>query len=910
MRDPRHQPDGRPALPSSPNHSRRRRFGGKGRGRTLAAAVLALLLPASAVVAFRMFRGSDLPGGNPAADSDSRTPTRTSGAMQALDLWSAQRAYPGRVIPDVGHAAAFAYSKAALRGPADDLGRNADGDLVGNAWTPIGPHNIGGRTLAVAQNPQNLATVWAGAASGGLWRSFTAGVGADAWDQIPTGHPLLGVSSIAIAPDDSNVIYIGTGEVYGYQNALGGLAVRLTRGSYGIGILKSIDGGATWSHSLNWSQSQRRGVASLAMHPADPNIVYAGTTEGTYKTTNGGTSWTLVHNVLMAMHVVIDPAEPNRVYVACGDLGSPNPGIYRTIDSGTNWVKLSTGLPATWSGKGWLDIYEASPNVIYASLSDAEDQSVGAGKLFYSVNGGNSWVQLSSNNYATYQGWYSHWVHVSPTDSSQVLVGGIDIWRSTNGGRSQTRVSDWSAWFFGTPPPGGPEGPTNYAHADHHAVIHDLGTPNTLYFATDGGVFRSLDGGQTFAGVNGGYQTQQFYNGFTSAVPNADLAMGGMQDNATAIYEGTVAWRRVIGGDGCWTAIHPTNLNTLYGESQYLNIRRSTNGGASFSLVTSGIGGETAAFVGPYLLSPVNPSIMYAGKTKIYRSTNGASNWTVTNANLELDSNPALAMAISNTSTDVVYVATAPVNTRSGVFVTTNGGILWTNITSTLPDRYPVDLAVDPIDDQIAYIVMSGFGSGHLFQTTNRGVSWTDLTGTLPDVPASAIAIDPDNTDHLYFGNDIGVYVSTNAGSTWQEYAAGMPDAAIVMDLSVVVSTRRLRAATHGNGVFERALLEPTTAVAAAEPVPAARLVLLGSAPNPFTGSALVRFRLGERLPVEVDLVDAAGRKLATLLSGERGPGEHRVRLDARNLGLASGVYFCRVRAGGETASERLVLAR
>jgi hypothetical protein len=819
--------------------------------------------------------------------------------MGALEFWATARAYPARVIPDVGHAAAFAYSSAALSGgPISERGLDP--------WTPIGPHNIGGRTLAVALNPQNSSTIWAGAASGGLWRSFTAGVGPDAWDPIATGFPVLGVSSIAIAPDDSNLIYIGTGEVYGYQDAQGGLAVRLTRGSYGIGILKSTDGGATWSHSLDWSQNQRRGVASLAMNPHNPEILYAGTTEGTYKTTDGGDSWTLVHNVLMAMHVVIDPAAPNRVYVAAGDLGSPGTGIYRSTDSGATWVELTVGLPVSWTGKGWLAIYRTSPNVIYASLAQSE---VGIG-LFRSVNYGSSWAQLSSTDYASYQGWYSHWVHVNPTDSSQVLVGGIDIWRSTQGGRNLNRVSNWSHWFFGTVPPGGPEGPPTYAHADHHAVTHNPASPNTLYFASDGGVFRSLDGGVNFSGVNGGYQTTQFYNGFSSAVSDPDLAMGGMQDNATAIYEGTVAWRRVIGGDGCWTALHPTNLLIMYGESQYLGLRRSTNGGVNFSQVTSGIGPETPAFVAPYLLSPASPTVMYAGTTRVYRSTNGASSWTVTGGGVNLDSNPTLSMAISNTSPDLVYVATAPVNTRAGVFVTTNGGAQWTNITGSLPDRYPVDLGVDPNNDQIAYIVMSGFGSGHLFRTTNRGGSWTDIGAALPDVPSSAIAVDPDYPDHLYFGNDLGVYVSTDGGGSWEEFKLGMPDAAIVMDLSVVPSNRRLRAATHGGGVFERALLEPVTAVAGSDAAPGVGLQVLGSAPNPFAGVTSIRFRLGERARVEVELADVAGRKVANLFTGERGPGEHRVRLDSRQLGLASGVYFARVRAGGKTAMTRLVLTR
>jgi photosystem II stability/assembly factor-like uncharacterized protein len=827
---------------------------------------------------------------------------RTSGALAALDHWSRSRAYPGRVIPDVGYAAEFEAARTRFAGGA--------ADQRGSSWEAIGPHNIGGRTLAVVRNPENPQTLWAGAASGGLWRSFTAGVGPDAWDVVDTGFPVLGVSSIAIPPNDSNTIYIGTGEVYGYQNALGGLAVRLTRGSYGIGILKSTDGGDTWTHSLNWSLNQKRGVASLAMDPQNSSILYAGTTEGTYKTTDAGATWNLVHGILMSMQVVIDPVTPSRVYVACGDLGSPGTGLYRTTDGGVIWAQLTGGLPATWTGKANLAIYKNAPNVVYASLAQAES---GIG-LYRSTNFGTNWISLSSTNYAGVQGWYSHWVHVNPTDSSQVVVAGVDIWRSTQGGRNLVRMSDWSAWFFGNVPPGGPEGPPNYAHADHHAVIHDPQRPDTLFFACDGGVFRSFDHAGTFAGLNGGYQTTQFYNGFSSALTSLTLAIGGMQDNATAIYEGNLGWRRVIGGDGCMTAMHPLNLQIMYGATQNLGIRRSTDGGNNFNLVTNGISqvGQVA-FVAPYVLSPIVPTVLYAGRSRIFRTTNGGTNWSAVNSNLELDSNPAISMAISNQSENVLYVGTAPVLTRSHVYVTTNGGTSFTNITGSLPDRYPVDLAVDPLDDQIAYVVLSGFGSGHLFRTSDRGANWTDITGDLPDVPSSAVVVDPDNPNILYFGNDIGVYVSTNTGATWEAFQTGMPGAAILMDLSVVRGNRHLRAVTHGAGNFERAMLEPSAAVAdgGAGAPSAAGLRMLTAAPNPFRDATSLRFALAGARPVTIKLYDVTGRAVATLLAGEpRAAGEHAVRVDARSLGLATGVYVARIEAGGEVASAELVLAR
>jgi len=270
-------------------------------------------------------------------------------------------------------------------------------------------------------------------------------------------------------------------------------------------------------------------------------------------------------------------------------------------------------------------------------------------------------------------------------------------------------------------------------------------------------------------------------------------------------------------------------------------------------------------------------------------------------------------MGISATSPDWVYVGTAPGATRARIFLTTNGGGSWTDVTGTLPDRYPVDIAVDPSDHAIAYVVLSGFGSGHLYRTTDAGGTWTDLSAALPDVPSSAILIDPDYPDHLYFGNDLGAYASNDAGQSWQEFQLGLPTA-IVMDLSAVKPTRRIRAVTHGHGVYERPLIDPTTALGepapAAPAAPAASLRLLAAAPNPFTVATTLRFTVDGATPVKVAIYDVAGRHLATLLDAQVERGEHRVRFDAADRGLPAGVYVARITASGATVSQRLVLTR
>ena len=287
-------------------------------------------------------------------------PLKTSGAMEALDLWANQRAYPNKIIPDIGYYDAYVYSKNNLISSFDNFDTTH--------WYQIGPHNIGGRTISLAINSLNPNTIYAGSASGGLWRSYTGGVGTSAWKYIATGYPVLGVGTIAISPTDTNTIYIGTGEVYGYQKSFGGITVRTTRGSYGIGILKTTNSGLNWSKSLDWSYNQRRGVQVVRINPLNPNTVWAGTTEGTYRSFNAGVNWTKVHSTIMVTDLIVNPSDTGMVLIACGNLGSTGNGFYKTINSGNNWIKLIDGLPSSYGGKALFCVYRTSPNVIYASI--------------------------------------------------------------------------------------------------------------------------------------------------------------------------------------------------------------------------------------------------------------------------------------------------------------------------------------------------------------------------------------------------------------------------------------------------------------------------------------------------------------------------------------------------------------
>ncbi|MHC4350745.1 MAG: hypothetical protein ACYS15_19760 [Planctomycetota bacterium] len=741
---------------------------------------------------------------------------KISGAYRALSYWGDSRAYPGSDIPAGAFTLAYDHSKAALQVPLRRPGDPRAGSAIapGAGWEPIGPTNGGGRTLAIAFHPSNPNTVFAGSASGGLWRSTTGGVGPTAWERVDTGLPVLGVSTIAFEPDNPNVMYIGTGEVYNVE-ASGDLeADRRTRGSYGIGILKSVDGGVTWTKSLDWSYNQQHGVWAVRVDPLNPDIVWAATTDGVYKSINAGGSWTQQLPVVMATDLVVHPDLPDTVLVGCGDLGSPHRGIYRTTNGGDTWTQiLDEGIPTDFMGKIQFGVTAADPDVVYASIGNGfnppPDPSDNFTWLLRSDDFGASFSLRNTTDYSRWQGWYSHDVAVHPLDPDTVICIGIDIWKSMNGGSTLTQKSFYTGYYSGDLPPGGPEGLPDYSHADHHDVVYHPTDPNVFYVGTDGGVFRSLDGGETFEGVNGGYQSQQFYNGSYCSATDADLAMGGLQDNASVIYRGNGQWTRwVLGGDGGWCAIHPANPDIVYATAQFLYVGVSTDGGSSFLNISPPDLGGPVAFIAPFVMSPTNPSVLYAGSNYVFKSFDGGGQWFIGQGGVEIDGNPILLIAVAPQNDNIVYLATSPFVGRGRVHRTVDGGSNFTDITGTLPDRYPGDMTVDPTDPATVYLTLSGFGSSHVFKSTNYGATWTDIDqGVLPDVPTTAVVVDPLFPDHVYIGNDIGVYFTPDEGATWGQLATGLSEAVLAHELNISPVNRKLRLFTHGQGVFERDLL-------------------------------------------------------------------------------------------------------
>jgi len=800
-------------------------------------------------------------------------PQHPSGAAHSLDYFTQLRTYPDGKLHRKKYEEAFQQKQIAI------LTKNS----INSEFESLGPKNIGGRTLCMAFDPSDSLTVYVGAASGGLWKSTSAGLGVNAWEPIRTNFPILGVGAIAVAPDNPDLIYIGTGEVYNFIDASIGNINRLTRGTYGIGILKSEDAGATWSKSLDWELDDFTGVQDLVIDPTNPSTIFAATTQGLYRSQDAGNNWDLVNEVAMAINIEINPQNPNIIFVTHGGINAPDVGIYRSTDGGDTFLKLTNGLPTTWDGKALISISHTSPNQIYASIANSFN-SIG---LFKSLDDGDTWEVINSQNIATYQGWYSHDIEVDPNNSDNMIYCGVELYRSGNAGVSFIQEGYWDQWEFGQVPVGGPEGPPSYVHADIHQVKYHPAVPNLVFAMTDGGIFASSNGGLDWEGRNGGYQTQQFYANFSNSSTDSLFAIGGMQDNATAIYTGSDAWTRVIGGDGMCTAIDQTNDQLVYASYQRLSMLKSTNRGASF-FFNAPNQSQNPIFNAPFVLAPSNQSTMYAGSQKIHISTDGGNSWTTPNNNVS-GNNGLLTIAVSPTNEDLLFASTtdAFLTNPPTVVKSVDGGNNWTTITG-LPDRNAADIAFDPIDDQIVYIVFSGFNTNHVYKSTNGGLSWLAIDNDLPDVPTNTIVIDPMDPNIIYVGNDLGVYSSTDGGDTWEVFSNGLPDAVLVMHLSISPSNRKLRVATHGYGIYQGDLIEP--AFVSINSLENSGLENVSVFPNPVVDQSNINFFLTQKMELTLSLFSIDGKINKTLFSGIKQSGEQHFNFNWQTL--PAGIYF------------------
>ena len=721
-------------------------------------------------------------------------------------------------------------------------------------WREIGPAVVGGRISDLAVDESDTRNIYVGTATGGVWKSTNHGT---TWTSIFKNESTASIGDVTLAPSNPNVVWVGTGEPQNRQSS-----------PWGDGVFKSMDGGRSWT---NLGLQETRHISRIRVHPRDPDIAYVAAVgnlwtsnpeRGVYKTTDGGATWALVLFVddhTGAIDLIMDPADPNTLFAAMYQRqrtawgfngGGPGSGIYRTLNGGRAWKRLEAGLPDGDLGRIGLDVYQRDGNLVFATVEARRGQT----GVYASRDRGDTWEKLSGTNPRPM---YFSMIRVDPNNSERVYVGGQNLMRSDDGGRTFTA-----------------DGARN-VHLDHHALWIDPANSNHLVLGSDGGVSASFDGSETWRFYDN-LPVSQFYEiGFD--MRNPYWVCGGLQDNGswcgpsnTLDSQGirNADWQNISGGDGFYVQIDPEDSTVLYSESQGGRISRvdldtgertSVSPTPNFDLEEGSPAKKDYPSAEdpdpddpryrfnwntPTLLSVHDRNTVYTGSQMLMRSGDQGLTWSQISPDLtyDIDRSQLPIMGVlptdsmisrhdgvstystlttvgeSPTNPDVLYTG----SDDGRVMGTQDGGVTWVDLTPGIEgvpaNTYVSRLVASAVSEGRVYATFDGHYSGdfaaYVYVSDDFGASWRSITTGLPNSSVNILAEHPDQENLLFVGNEVGLYVSTDRGSNWSPLMNGLPTVP-VDDVKIHPDQNDLIIGTHGRGIWVLDNIAPLEELAA-----------------------------------------------------------------------------------------------
>jgi len=650
-------------------------------------------------------------------------------------------------------------------------------------WSNLGPflipgskgYNGLGRINAIEFHPTDPNTIYIGAPSGGLWVSHDSG---ETWYTETDVLPTLGVSAILVDHQEPSVMYIGTGD-------------RDAGDAPGVGVMKSFDEGHTWQIYNNGMGNVK--VGRMIMHPQNNQIILAAANSGIYKSINGGNNWQLKKNGDFR-EIVYKTDDPNIVYA------SASGRFYRSIDGGESFDMISSGLPG--GARAVIGVTPSNPQLVYFVLTNSDTFK----GLYVSVDAGaNFTVRATSPNLMGYdcnggsggQAWYNLDVAVDPFDDKVIFVGGVNSYKSSDGGYTWQISSHW--WGDCNVPA---------VHADLH-VFEYSPHDGKLYAGNDGGLYWTADGGTNWTEISDGLAISQAYKIGQSPTVK-DKVINGYQDNGTATYLGTSNWIPIIGGDGMECEVDHENHIYSYGTLYYGSIYRILNNTNAYKIAGNGSYGinESGGWVTPFLLHKGDAKKMFVGYKNIWRGSNIRTNnptWEkISNSLAGSNSSNMRELEQSPANYDILYAARA--DRKLFRCDNVNGSNpVWTDLTQFLPDNILInDLEAHPTDENIVYMAMGS----RAYKSSDKGKSWTDITGSLPTVSLNSLAYYKISHEGLYAGTDLGIFYRDNFLDDWILYSDGFPFSGRVTEVEIFHDPANpendvIRAGTYGRGLWE-----------------------------------------------------------------------------------------------------------